>query len=301
MNIIKVTAFQILKGRNGSIMKYALVNQTIATLRKEPAECSERVDEELYGMKVEIVSRPSPNWFYIKTSYHYYGYVHCSQLILDDSFVIHWDKQLKKVVLQAYADVLSIPKIQGHCFISLTRGCVISILEHANETGWVKVRLCDGRIGYMKEKYLGEYKSTSSGILNQGIQSEIEEEKLRMAIVSTALTYLGTQYRWGGRSPLGIDCSGLCHESYLLNGIIIYRDADIVNGFAIHEIPYEEMKKGDLLFFPGHVALYMGNSRYIHATAKNGSDGVVINSLNPNDKDYREDLPKSLKAVGSIF
>ncbi len=61
------------------------------------------------------------------------------------------------------------------------------------------------------------------------------------------------------------------------------------------------MKPGDLLFFPGHVAMYIGNDKYVHSTGKNGSDGVVINSLNPFDEDYREDLLKNLKAVGSIF
>jgi cell wall-associated NlpC family hydrolase len=112
---------------------------------------------------------------------------------------------------------------------------------------------------------------------------------------------MGTQYRWGGKSTLGIDCSGLCQMAYMLNGIIIYRDAKIMEGFPIHEIPFEEVKPCDLLFFPGHVAMYMGNGKYVHSTGKNGSDGVVINSFNPKDSDFREDLYQSLKAVGSIF
>jgi cell wall-associated NlpC family hydrolase len=89
--------------------------------------------------------------------------------------------------------------------------------------------------------------------------------------------------------------------AYLLNGVIIFRDARITEGFPIHEIGYENMKPGDLMFFPGHVAMYIGNDKYVHSTGKNGSDGVVINSLNPKDPDYREDLPKVLKAVGSLF
>ena len=61
------------------------------------------------------------------------------------------------------------------------------------------------------------------------------------------------------------------------------------------------LKPGDLLFFPGHVAMYLGDGRYIHSTAKNGSDGVVINSLDPEDPDYRADLDQGMTAVGSIF
>ena len=89
--------------------------------------------------------------------------------------------------------------------------------------------------------------------------------------------------------------------AYLLNGVIVYRDAKIMEGFPLRQIPYENKKKGDLLFFPGHVAMYLGDGRYVHSTGKNGSDGVVINSLNPGDFDYREDLKNCLNAVGSIF
>ena len=55
------------------------------------------------------------------------------------------------------------------------------------------------------------------------------------------------------------------------------------------------------MFFPGHVAMYIGNQQYIHSTGKAGSDGVVINSLDPAAPDYRADLPEKLTGVGSYF
>ena len=67
----------------------------------------------------------------------------------------------------------------------------------------------------------------------------------------------------------------------------------------MHEIRLEDIKPGDLLFFPGHVAMYMGDNRYVHSTAK--SNGFAINSLNPEDPDYREDLHKNITQVGSYF
>ena len=129
----------------------------------------------------------------------------------------------------------------------------------------------------------------------------LPEEALRQRLCDTARLYLRTQYRWGGKSPPGIDCSGLASMSYLLNGIIIYRDAKIMEGFPIHEIPREAMKPGDLMYFPGHVAMYLGEGKYIHSTGKAGSDGVVVNSLDPEAPDYRPDLPEKLTAVGSYF
>ena len=89
--------------------------------------------------------------------------------------------------------------------------------------------------------------------------------------------------------------------SYMLCGIMICRDASICEGFPVKEIPFENKKPGDLFYWPGHIAMYMGDDMFIHSTGKNGSDGVVINSLNPAHELYREDLAKSIKAVGSIF
>ena len=259
---------------------------------KEPTWDTSLEDEDFYGRKVEILSQLNCEWYKIKTHYNYTGYVHASQLLVEEEKINIWDGADKKLVVQSYADVLSEPKVQGHHRISLTKGALVGILENANEDGWVKVLLCDGRDGYMKEKFLGNFVTS---------YSLDHEEKLRKDIINTALTYMGTQYRWGGKSPLGIDCSGLCSVAYMLNGVIIYRDAALAEGFPIHEISYDKMKPADLLYFPGHIAMYMGDDRYVHSTGKNGSDGVVINSLNPRDKDYREDLHHKIKAVGSFF
>lgn len=313
-------------------MNYALVNQTIASLRKEPNSNSELVDEALYGMKLEIMEQTNEEWCFVKTHYDYTGYVHRSELLFINYRIIKWDNAKKCVIKHNFADVLSKPIYQSNRRIHLTRGAVISILNHSDENGWVKVELCNGETGFVKEKFLGEmfcgdyitcnYTISDCKICNSNAEknntqennfkennykennnhwSARDEDLLRRNIVKTAISYLGTQYRWGGKTPLGIDCSGLCSMAYLLNGIVIYRDAIIKEEFSIHEILLENVKPGDLLYFPGHIAMYIGNGKYVHATGKNGSDEVVINSLNPDDPDYREDLPKVLKAVGSLF
>ena len=84
-------------------------------------------------------------------------------------------------------------------------------------------------------------------------------------------------------------------------GFLIYRDAAIVDGYPVREIPFSQMQPADLLYFPGHIALYLGNGKFIHSTGNLASFGCVINSLNPQDSDYRKDLADSLYAVGSVF
>ncbi|MCD7716834.1 MAG: serine hydrolase [Lachnospiraceae bacterium] len=128
-----------------------------------------------------------------------------------------------------------------------------------------------------------------------------EEESFRDGVVRSARSYLGVQYRWGGKSSLGLDCSGLAFMSYLENGVLIYRDAKIKHGYPIFEIPREKLKPGDLIFFPGHVAIYLGEGRYIHSTGYKKTPYVTINSLNPADEEYRADLAASITACGSVF
>lgn len=271
-------------------MKYALVQSMIASMMEAPPNEQEIVDEALCGMTVEVLENNGA-WQHIRTHYRYEGWVEQKHLCLDEALIQQWNSAPKKVVLQAHADILSAPKVQGHYVAQLTRGALVSPLGTAQD-GWLNVRLCDGRSGWVWGAFLGEQVTK---------WDKTDETALRKAFINTALSYLGTQYRWGGKTPLGIDCSGLCSMAYLLNGVIICRDAHLLPEFPMHQVAFENMKEGDLLFFPGHVAMYLGNQRYIHSTAGNNCHGVVINSLEPGAADYRADLPEKLLSVGSIF
>ena len=149
--------------------------------------------------------------------------------------------------------------------------------------------LPDGREGWTKTGFLFDVARPDT------------ETALRQRIVAMAQLYMDAHYLWGGKTPLGIDCSGLAFMAYRLAGVTIWRDASIRDGYPVHAIGRDRLGPGDLLFFPGHVALYMGEGRYIHSTAKNGSDGVVVNSLDPGHADFRPDLAEKITAIGSLF
>ena len=100
------------------------------------------------------------------------------------------------------------------------------------------------------------------------------EKHPKKDIVNTGFMYLHAPYLWGGRTPMGIDCSGLTQMAYRLNGISIPRDASqqIKLGDTLSFI--EEAEPGDLAFFDDaegnivHVGLILENNHILHASGK---------------------------------
>ncbi|WP_152044539.1 C40 family peptidase [Aureimonas psammosilenae] len=86
--------------------------------------------------------------------------------------------------------------------------------------------------------------------------------------VVVAELFLGAPYLWGGKTPLGADCSGLVQTALGLAGIAAPRDTDMQErelGEAV--APYAPSKRGDLVFWPGHVGIMLDEARLLHANA----------------------------------
>ena len=77
--------------------------------------------------------------------------------------------------------------------------------------------------------------------------------------------YLNTKYLWGGNSPKGLDCSALVQELLKFNNIYCPRDSKHQKKFFRKEISIQNIRKGDLLFWKGHVAIALSNKKLVHA------------------------------------
>jgi cell wall-associated NlpC family hydrolase len=92
-------------------------------------------------------------------------------------------------------------------------------------------------------------------------------------IVAAAALYLGCPYLWGGRSWLGIDCSGLVQNAFRDIAVTVPRDTDMQEdtiGERVGVGRETDLRRGDLLYLPGHVLIYAGDGAVIHA------DGVSM-------------------------
>ena len=89
--------------------------------------------------------------------------------------------------------------------------------------------------------------------------------------VEIAERFIGTPYLWGGRTRLGLDCSGLVQISLQAAGFASPRDTDMQQAELGTAVPLDEVRdglqRGDLVFWKGHVGMMVDSVMLIHANA----------------------------------
>lgn len=274
----------------------------------------ERIDQLFMGWAVGILDDrevEKNKWLKVITHYGYKGYIKSEELCYcsKEELYLRDELGLMAYISRNFADILELPEVRSDVCETLSRGSFIQILPEL-QNGFRRIRLADGREGYLPYIAYECRKDTDAFLYSENPRNyfwqqrrsiRASEQILREQLVFQGKKYLGSPYRWAGKSTEGLDCSGLTFMCYLLCGILIFRDARIESGFPIHEIAMEDMKSGDLIYFPEHVAMYIGKGRYIHATGNEKNFGCTINSLRKTDADYREDLANSIRMIGSVF
>ena len=233
---------------------------------------SEVTDQLLYGTCVTISEKAQNGFVFCKTDYGYGGYVEKSTLKKSDC-----TSQEKHVVTSSFCSLYSYPEYRCSPVLTLPKGSIIRSGNISIKNGFLGLWV-DGR-------YLFAHKNHITS--KEKLHAFHDIPSKRSQIVKTALSYLKTPYMWAGKTPSGIDCSGLCFMAYSMCGTGLYRDAEF-DGRYLRKISKSELKKADLIYYNGHVVMYLGNGYYIHSSASMG--GVTINSFDKNNPLYRREL-----------
>lgn len=265
-------------------MRKATVCVPIAALYATATSESVLQDEILYGMEVSVLEEAKENGMCnVVSFYEYAGFV-SSFTLCDGGYPAN------RVVSAPFAHLMKQTRVDSVQAMRVPKGSFLLCMGET-EDGWSQIQ----PVGSSSILY------TKTSWLSKRVTKCPPEEQFRRDVVRTAMSYLHTPYQFGGKTSSGIDCSGLCFMSYLKNGAVIWRDAVKPPKGIVKPISLQQAKPADLLYFPGHMALYLGDARFLHATARAGDDGVCIGSFRKEDKGYRGDLLKSFICAGTIF
>ncbi|MGB5819654.1 MAG: C40 family peptidase [Saonia sp.] len=220
-------------------MQYGICHLSIVPVRLIANDTSEMITQLLYGDHFKVLERQK-RWSRIRIAHDaYQGWVSNTQVTLiteDEYLTIQTSKKIKFT-----SDLVSFTSTENDILIPLVLG---SSIRHTD---------------LLSHRYDGNY--------TDGVKKKSE-------IMDTALLYLNAPYLWGGKTPFGIDCSGLTQMVYKINGHQLFRNASAQadQGEALSFI--EESEAGDLAFFDNnegiidHVGIIMKNNYVIHAHGK---------------------------------
>ena len=224
-------------------MKYGISNISIVPIRREASDQSEMVNQILFGEHFKVLDTRK-KWVKIRLAHDSYEGWICNkqwQNISEDDY-----KQLDKDIPTITTDILDIVTKEHQQPIVI--GSILPFFKSGH-----------ARINHDLYKF--------EGLTTQGY---VNKEKLR----DNVLIYLNAPYLWGGRSPLGIDCSGLTQMIYRLQGIDLPRDAHEQAKVGTTLSFVDESESGDLAFFDDnegkiiHVGIILEENYIIHASGK---------------------------------
>jgi cell wall-associated NlpC family hydrolase len=204
--------------------------ETFSNIYKLPNKRSEVTSQILYGERFKILSKRK-GWIKIKSLYDkYFGF------IKDKNYVSKL--KISHKVSNIQANIFKNPNTKTKR--TLYFGSKLSVLEKRN-----------GFARFEKNQW----------VKSKDIKKITHKEKDFVKILKL---FLKTKYVWGGKTNKGIDCSALLQIFFYYNNLFYPRDTKDQIKFSKKKIS-KKFKKGDIIFWKGHVAICINSKQLIHA------------------------------------
>lgn len=231
-------------------MEYAIVNVPAAPVRRKPMHYQEMVSQLLFGEAVEVLKTKGDLWVKIRSLHDgYEGWMTNTMLDEIDEAAAHTRSVF------ATTDILAPVKF-GDKIMNIPVGSSLPFFEGGK-----------GKLGNSEFEFTGNYCRRD------------EQQPGPELLHQLTLPWLNAPYLWGGRTPLGVDCSGFAQVIYKLMGIDLPRDTwqQAQEGKAVGK--FKDAQPGDLVFFDNkedivHVGILLGRDQIIHASGKVRMDGI---------------------------
>ena len=205
-----------------------------APLRKSPSHDATLLTEALRGERVMVYETDDEGWAWGQLKGDgYVGYLPAAALLTPDAEPTHRVTALRTLVFPD-ASIKSPP---------------------------VDALPLDARVAVLRTQ--GELAVTPGGFLPARHLATLTT--LEPDFVAVAERFVGVPYLWGGKTTLGLDCSGLVQVALGACGTKCPRDSDMQEKALGKSVSLAGLQRGDLIYWKGHVAIALGRNSMIHA------------------------------------
>lgn len=253
-------------------MNYAICHVAAAPIRKDPAHRSEMVNQLLFG-ETMVVLEKNEEWWKIRSCIdNYEGWL-----------THHLVQSVEEMVATSHSqyvttDLVSHLRVGDH-LIHLPMG--------ASLTGFSK---STGQLWLPNMVFEGSFRD-----LTQAQSWDLVEK--------VAHSWINAPYLWGGKTLMGVDCSGLVQTVFKVGGVKLLRDASQQQQQGLGVTQLQDARPGDLAFFDNdkgkviHVGIILSGDRIIHASGKVRLDALDESGIMNHESAVRTHHLHSIRRV----